>query len=51
LYEKHFDAAARTPQHAGETGWILESNKAMNRAMLGMGGKLVRTYRVYEKLL
>jgi GNAT superfamily N-acetyltransferase len=51
LYEKHFDAAARTPQRAGETGWILESNKAMNRAMLGMGGKLVRTYRVYEKLL
>jgi GNAT superfamily N-acetyltransferase len=51
LYERHYDSAERTPQHAGETGWILESNKSMNRAMRGMGGKIVRTYRVYEKPL
>ena len=51
FYELHFDSAERTPQHAGETGWILESNKSMNRAMEGMGGTIVRTYRVYEKLL
>jgi GNAT superfamily N-acetyltransferase len=50
FYELHFDAAARTPQRSGETGWILESNKSMNRAMEGMGGKIVRTYRVYEKV-
>lgn len=49
LYELHFDAAARTRQHRGETGWILESNRSMNRAMKGMGGRVVRTYRVYEK--
>jgi hypothetical protein len=50
FYELHFDSAASTPQHTGETGWILEVNKSMNRAMEGMGGKIVRTYRVYEKI-
>jgi GNAT superfamily N-acetyltransferase len=51
FYELHFEAAARTSQTEGETGWILETNKSMNRAMRGMGGKIVRTYRVYEKIL
>jgi GNAT superfamily N-acetyltransferase len=50
FYEMHFDSAERTPQKSGETGWILETNKSMNRAMEGMGGKIVRTYRVYEKI-
>jgi hypothetical protein len=31
-------------------GWILESNKSMNRAMEGMGGTVVRRYRLYERL-
>ena len=51
FYELHFDSAERTRQKGGETGWILENNKAMNRAMEGMGGRIVRTYRVYEKTL
>jgi len=51
LYELHFDAAARTPQTGGEMGWILETNKAMNRAMEGMGGRIVSRYRLYEKPL
>jgi GNAT superfamily N-acetyltransferase len=51
FYELHFDAAERTPQTGGEMGWILESNRSMNRAMEGMGGRIVRTYRVYEKML
>jgi GNAT superfamily N-acetyltransferase len=51
LYEMHYDAAERTNQKKGETGWILESNKSMNRAMERMGGEIVRTYRVYERLL
>jgi GNAT superfamily N-acetyltransferase len=50
LYEMHWDAGARTNQGRGETGWTLESNKPMNRAMERMGGKVIRTYRVYEKL-
>src|ERR1700677_3770686 len=51
FYEMHFDAAERTPQKGGEMGWILEVNKPMNRAMEGMGGKIVRRYRVYERPL
>jgi GNAT superfamily N-acetyltransferase len=51
MYELHFDSAERTPQKGGETGWILESNTAMNRAMEGMGGKIARRYRFYEKPL
>jgi GNAT superfamily N-acetyltransferase len=49
FYELHFDSAERTPQKAGEIGWILESNQPMNRAMDGMGARIIRTYRVYEK--
>jgi GNAT superfamily N-acetyltransferase len=51
MYELHFDSAERTPQKGGETGWILETNKAMNRAMEGMGGKITRRYRFYERPL
>jgi hypothetical protein len=50
FYQMHFDAAARTPQRGGEMGWILETNKAMNRAMEGMGGEIVSRYRVFEKI-
>ncbi|MEA2168375.1 MAG: hypothetical protein QOF76_1675 [Solirubrobacteraceae bacterium] len=51
FYEMHYDAAERTPQSKGETGWILESNKPMNRAMEGMGGEIVCRYRIYEREL
>jgi hypothetical protein len=51
LYLKHLEAASPEGVPAGEMGWILETNKAMNRAMEGMGGTVVKRYRVYEKLL
>jgi hypothetical protein len=51
LYVEHFDTASRTPQKWGEMGWILESNKNMNRAMEAMGGRVVRRFRVYERVL
>jgi GNAT superfamily N-acetyltransferase len=50
LYQMHYDAAERTPQKGGEMGWILEVNKPMNRAMQGMGGEIVRRFRVYERV-
>jgi GNAT superfamily N-acetyltransferase len=50
LYEMHWEAGERTRQGRGETGWTLESNKPMNRAMERMGGKIVRTYRIYERI-
>jgi GNAT superfamily N-acetyltransferase len=51
LYVEHFDTASRTPQKWGEMGWILESNRNMNKAMEAMGGRIVRRYRVYERTL
>ena len=51
LYAEHFEMAATTPVGGGEMGWILETNKAMNRAMEAMGGRIVKKYRVYERPL
>ena len=51
LYAEHFDMAEVTPVKGGEMGWILETNKAMNRAMEAMGGEIVKKYRVYERAL
>jgi hypothetical protein len=51
LYLKHLEGATPEGVPAGETGWILEVNDAMNRAMEGMGGRIVKRYRIYEKSL
>ena len=37
LYAEHFDMAEVTPVKGGEMGWILETNKAMNRGDGGDG--------------
>jgi GNAT superfamily N-acetyltransferase len=52
LYLRHLEEAA-VPGGitGGEMGWILETNKPMNRAMEGMGGKIVKKYRLYERAL
>jgi GNAT superfamily N-acetyltransferase/catechol 2,3-dioxygenase-like lactoylglutathione lyase family enzyme len=50
LYQMHFDAAEARPQKGGEMGWILETNTPMNRGMEAMGGKVVKRYRVYERV-
>jgi GNAT superfamily N-acetyltransferase len=51
LYVEHFNAAAARPQSGGEMGWILETNTAMNRGMEAMGGRVVKRYRVFERVL
>ncbi len=51
LYLAHFDAAARSRQKVGEASFILEVNTAMNRGLEEMGGRLVKRWRVYERLL
>jgi GNAT superfamily N-acetyltransferase len=48
LYVAHREVAARVRQKGGEMGWILEVNEPMNRAMEGMGGSIVKRYRLYE---
>jgi hypothetical protein len=49
LYLKHLEAASPDGVPGGEMGWILETNEPMNRAMEGMGGKVVKKYRIFEK--
>jgi GNAT superfamily N-acetyltransferase len=51
FYIAHLERAKNNPITWGEMGWILETNEAMNRAMEGMGGRIVRRYRVYERPL
>ncbi len=52
LYLKHLETAQRPGTiEGGEMGWILETNGPMNRAMEGMGGRIVKKYRIYEKAL
>ncbi|HEU0025206.1 MAG TPA: hypothetical protein VFQ12_11270 [Thermoleophilaceae bacterium] len=51
LYAEHFHTSERTRVKWGEMGWILETNTAMNRAMEGMGGRIVKRYRIYERPL
>ncbi len=51
LYLKHLEAASPDGVPGGETGWILETNEPMNRAMEGMGGTVVKRYRIYEKAI
>jgi GNAT superfamily N-acetyltransferase len=51
FYIEHFDMAIETQYKWGEMGWILETNDAMNRGMEGMGGRIVKRYRVYEQVL
>jgi len=52
LYLEHIKLAAQPDKiHWGEMGWILETNKPMNRAMEGMGGKVVKKYRLFERQL
>jgi GNAT superfamily N-acetyltransferase len=51
FYVRHIEKAAEVGVSGGETGWILETNEPMNRAMEGMGGKVVKIYRLYEKEL
>jgi hypothetical protein len=48
LFERHMDIAKGPGPLGGHQGWILETNKAMNRAMEGMGGRVVQRYRIYE---
>ena len=51
LYLAQYRSGERTRQPGGEMGWILETNHSMNRAMEALGGRIVKRYRVYERLL
>ncbi len=43
--------AVKKGYHQGEMSWILENNKMMNRSAQMLGGKIYKTYRMYEMKL
>ena len=51
LYRDVWDAVFRRHFTRAETGWILETNEAMNRAMEALTGRIVKRYRIYERPL
>jgi hypothetical protein len=51
LFLAHYDNAEHSPLKHGEAGWILETNRGMNRGLRAMNGEIVKTYRVYEQEL
>jgi hypothetical protein len=51
LYLALYASGERTRQRGGEMGWILETNHSMNHAMEALGGRIVKRFRIYERLL
>lgn len=51
LYRDVWDSVFRRNFKRVETGWILETNDAMNRAMEALTGRIVKRYRIYERPL
>jgi hypothetical protein len=50
-YPHIWDTVLRRGIKRAETGWILEINEPMNRAMEALTGRIVKRYRLYERLL
>jgi ribosomal protein S18 acetylase RimI-like enzyme len=51
LYRDVWDQVNKRGFYGAETGWILEVNEPMNRAMEALTGRIVKRYRLYERLL
>jgi len=48
FYVDTWNNAVKHGYWKGEMSWILESNKMMNRAATMLGGKVYKTYRLYQ---
>lgn len=51
MYYESLQAGLKKGYQAAEASWILEVNDKMNRVLQMMGGKVYKTYRIYEKKL
>lgn len=51
FYAETWRECLRRPIRRAETGWILETNDPMNRAMEALGGDVIKRYRIYERPL
>jgi hypothetical protein len=50
VYAEHWRECLRRQIPRVETGWILETNKPMTRAMAALGGDIVKRYRIFERV-
>ncbi len=48
LYERIWEVGVRKGYVAGEMSWILEDNGPMNAALQMMGGRVYKTWRIYD---
>ena len=48
FYAMNLEAASKKNIDYGEASWILENNELMNKALLNIGGKPYKKYRIYE---
>jgi len=51
LYFELWKKAIKLGYKGGEASWILENNEPMNNAIITLGGKVYKTYRLYTKKL
>jgi GNAT superfamily N-acetyltransferase len=51
LYRDVWDACRRRGIKRAETGWMLEINEPMNRAMEALAGTIIKRYRIYERVV
>ena len=51
LYRETWDTVFRTDVVHAETGWTLETNDPINKAMEALTAKVIKRYRVYERPL
>jgi hypothetical protein len=51
LYMEHFAMSEATRIKWGEAGWVLETNKGLNRGMEALGARICKKYRVYQRVL
>jgi GNAT superfamily N-acetyltransferase len=51
LYMEHFAMSEASRIKWGEAGWVLETNKGLNRGMEALGARICREYRMYERSL
>lgn len=51
LYQRVWETGVRKGYKAGEMSWILEDNGPMNAALQLMGGRIYKTWRIYDMAL
>src|SRR6266446_1903029 len=51
LYLEALKTGKKRKIKGGELSWTLEDNAGINKGIEAMGGKLIKTYRIYEKKL